>query len=250
MLWLRKWNSQSYVSSSHKHINIKDASYDLFISIQPWRLGLAGTRAQSCDRYGSGTLHPERVLGGSLPLLSPALRHSYFSHQVPPSATTREILAAKGGTVGQKDVILPKFQLPRKFRENLHAANLRHGTNGFTSPPKEGVVMTFCPRIPPSSAGFERANLGIKGQHATARPPKPSYDTSLLCTVKEFRNSKKDIRDKWSFIKTVFTQTMSFCYAGEWRIIILLGVWMNTVRSDEETGDWCSGTQKYIFVVS
>ena len=35
--------------------------------------GLAGTRAQSCDRYGSGTLHPGHVLGGSLPLLSPHL---------------------------------------------------------------------------------------------------------------------------------------------------------------------------------
>jgi len=34
--------------------------------------GLAGTTAQSCDRYGSGTLHPGQVLGGSLPLLSPA----------------------------------------------------------------------------------------------------------------------------------------------------------------------------------
>ena len=32
---------------------------------------LAGTRAQSCDRYGSDTLHPGQVLGGSLPLLSP-----------------------------------------------------------------------------------------------------------------------------------------------------------------------------------
>ena len=42
-----------------------------FISIQPWRPGLAGTRAQSCERYGSGTLHPGQVLGGSLPLLSP-----------------------------------------------------------------------------------------------------------------------------------------------------------------------------------
>ena len=75
-----------------------------FISIQPWRPGLAGTRAKSCDRYGSGTLHPGQVLGGSLPLLFPAFRRSHFSRQVPPSATTREILAAKGGTVGEKDV--------------------------------------------------------------------------------------------------------------------------------------------------
>ena len=67
-------------------------------------MGLAGTRAQSCDRYGSGTLHPGQVLGGSFPLLSPAIRRSHFSRQVPPSATTREILAAKGGTVGENDV--------------------------------------------------------------------------------------------------------------------------------------------------
>jgi len=75
-----------------------------FISIQPWRPGLAGTRAQSCERYGSGTLHPGQLLGGSLPLLSPAFKRSHFNRQVPLSTTTREILAAKGGTVGEKDV--------------------------------------------------------------------------------------------------------------------------------------------------
>jgi len=74
-----------------------------FISIQPWTPSLVGTRAQSCDRYGSGTLHPRQVLGGRLPLLSPAFRPSHFSRQVPLSATTREILAAKSGTVGEKD---------------------------------------------------------------------------------------------------------------------------------------------------
>ena len=41
-------------------------------------------------------------------------------------------------------VILLKFRLPRKFRDFfLHAANLRHGTDGFTSPPKEGVLRIF-----------------------------------------------------------------------------------------------------------
>ena len=30
-------------------------------------------------------------------------------------------------------VILPKFRLPRKYRDLLHAANLRHWTEGFTS---------------------------------------------------------------------------------------------------------------------
>ena len=31
------------------------------------------------------------------------------------------------------------------FRDLLHAANLRHGTDGFTSPPKEGVLSIFSP---------------------------------------------------------------------------------------------------------
>ena len=60
------------------------------------------------------------------------------------------------------------------FRDLLHAANLRHGTDGFTSPPKEGVLRIFSPlKIRRLSAGFEPANLGTKGQHATPRPPKP-----------------------------------------------------------------------------
>ena len=42
-------------------------------------------------------------------------------------------------------VILPKFRLPRTFRDLLHAAHLRHGTDGFTSPPKEGVLRIFSP---------------------------------------------------------------------------------------------------------
>ena len=31
------------------------------------------------------------------------------------------------------------------FRDLLHAANIRHGTDGFTSPPKEGVLRIFSP---------------------------------------------------------------------------------------------------------
>jgi hypothetical protein len=31
------------------------------------------------------------------------------------------------------------------FRDLLHAANLRHGTAGFTSPPKEAVLGIFSP---------------------------------------------------------------------------------------------------------
>ena len=54
--------------------------------------------------------------------------------------------------------------------------DLLHGTDGFTSPPKEGVLrIFFALKNPTASAGFEHANLGTKGQHATPRPPKPLY---------------------------------------------------------------------------
>jgi hypothetical protein len=52
------------------------------------------------------------------------------------------MLAAKGGTMGEKGcpVILPTWRLYL-----LHAANPRHGTDGFTSPPKEGLLGIFSP---------------------------------------------------------------------------------------------------------
>jgi hypothetical protein len=68
------------------------------------------------------------------------------------------------------------------FRELLHAAYLRHGTNGFTSPPKEGVIEDFFAlKNPTGSAGFEGANLGTKGRHATPRQPKPPQYKSIKC---------------------------------------------------------------------
>ena len=67
---------------------------------------------------------------------------------------------------------MPNFHV--RFRDLLHAVNLRHGTNGFTSLPKEGVLRIFFSlKNPTASAGFEPANWGSKGQHATFRPPKP-----------------------------------------------------------------------------
>ena len=49
------------------------------------------------------------------------------------------------------------------FRDLLHDVNLRHGTNGFTSLPKEGVLrIFFALKNPTASADFELANLGTK----------------------------------------------------------------------------------------
>ena len=62
---------------------------------------------------------------------------------------------------------MPDFHVT--FRDLLHAVNLRHGTNGFTSLPR----IFFALKNPTASAAFEPANLSTKVQHTTSRPPKP-----------------------------------------------------------------------------
>jgi hypothetical protein len=41
--------------------------------------------------------------------------------------------------------IWPKTRLPPNSRDLLRASNLRHGTDGFTSPPKKGVLRILLP---------------------------------------------------------------------------------------------------------
>jgi hypothetical protein len=45
------------------------------------------------------------------------------------------------------------------LRDLLHFTNLRHGTDSFTSPPKEGMLRIFCPKI-------GRLQPGTRGQRA------------------------------------------------------------------------------------
>ena len=55
-------------------------------------------------------------------------------------------LTVEGGTLRGREIfrqISSRIRLPRNSRDLLHAANLRHGTDGFTSPPKEGVLRIF-----------------------------------------------------------------------------------------------------------
>ena len=57
-------------------------------------------------------------------------------------------LAAKGRTLRGREMfrqISSRIRLPRNSRDLLHAANLRPETDGFTSPPKEGVLRIFSP---------------------------------------------------------------------------------------------------------
>ena len=91
----------------------------------------------------------------------------------------------KGGTTWARNgnefcLKIPDFHVI--FRDLLHAVNLRHGTNSFTSLPKEGILRVFFTlKNPTASAGFVPANFGTKGQHVTSKPPKPKPAVTGTC---------------------------------------------------------------------
>jgi hypothetical protein len=70
----------------------------------------------------------------------------------------------KDGITSEQWPANPDFHVNRRVL--LHAANLRHGTDGFTSPPQEGMLWIFSPEKSDASAGFEPVILGTRGQHA------------------------------------------------------------------------------------
>ena len=66
-----------------------------------------------------------------------------------------------------------KWRLPRHFWVLLHAVNLRHGTDGFTSPLKEGTLRIFRPK---NLTALTRLNPRTRVPEAstlTSRPPTP-----------------------------------------------------------------------------
>jgi len=75
---------------------------------------------------------------------------------------------AEGGTLRGREMfrqIWPRIRLTRNSRDLLHATNLRHGTDGFTSEGRRAEDF-FALKNPTASAGFKPTNLGTKGQHA------------------------------------------------------------------------------------
>jgi hypothetical protein len=62
--------------------------------------------------------------------------------------------AAEGATMGEKwSRILPKVTTSTSLLDSFTFRKERHGTDGFTSPPKEGVLRIFSPE---KSDGFGR----------------------------------------------------------------------------------------------
>jgi len=112
------------------------------------------------------------------------VRRSNFRHQASPGASPRESTQRRKVELWARNVrnFCLNADLHVTFKDLLHAVNLRHGTDGFTSPPKEGVLRIFFrSKNPTASAGCQPANLGTKGQHAISRPPKPLSFMYVKC---------------------------------------------------------------------
>jgi hypothetical protein len=72
----------------------------------------------------------------------------------PASVATLANPAAEGGTMGEKwPRILPKVATSTSLLGSFTCREVRNGTDGFTSTPKEGVLRIFSPE---KSEGFGR----------------------------------------------------------------------------------------------
>ena len=112
---------------------------------------------------------------------------------------------------------------------------------GFFSPIKN----------PTASAGFEPANLGTKGQHATPRPPKPLI---LLYRGEFFKLHYDNKYFKSTSAKDSFytnkLKTRSFELWHSWHkwSIYVSGISISVVRTDKKTGDSCFVTSKFSLI--
>ena len=118
-------------------------------------------------------LLPGQSLRGMLPLLSPAFRHSKLSRQVHPRLQDARVeLWAR--------ILSGKFSRNDDFHAILGSftcRKVRHGTDGFTSPPKEGVLrMFFALKIRRLRPGLNLRTWLPEASMLIPRPPKlPSY---------------------------------------------------------------------------
>jgi len=101
---------------------------------------------QSSTCFKQNLAHPQEVkfFGVGCHCFPPPLNVPTFSARCLHIQRRDRPLAAEGGTLRGQEMfrqISSRIRLPRNSRDLLHAANLRHGTDGFTCPPKKGVLI-------------------------------------------------------------------------------------------------------------
>ena len=73
------------------------------------------------------------------------VRHSNFRHQAPPRVSPHKSTQRRKVELWARNIqeFCLNADLHVTFRDLLHAVKLRHRTDSFTSPPKEGVLRIF-----------------------------------------------------------------------------------------------------------
>jgi hypothetical protein len=128
------------------------------------------TPSSSSSTTGLRWLMPPEVLQPAGLLYEPGFGISCLYRQEPPTPRQQRRerpLAGKEELWARTAlwILLSNSEFQPIWRDLLHAENLRHGTDGFTSSPKEGMLRIFSPwKI--RRLRVEPANFGTRCQHA------------------------------------------------------------------------------------
>jgi hypothetical protein len=125
-----------------------------------------------------------------LALCAPHLVPSVISRGAPHQATWETSVSEGRNWVRNGRSILP---VDSNFHVNhrilLHAANLQHGTDGFTSPPKKGTLWIFFARkIWRFRPGSNPCSWVPEDSTLTYRPPKPLVKGQNTVTINMCKN--------------------------------------------------------------
>jgi len=96
------------------------------------------------------------------------VRRSNFRHQASPRVLPRESTQRRNVELWARNVrqCCLNVYFHVTFRDLLHAVKLRHGTDGFTSTPRGGVLRIFSPQ---KSDGFGRVRTRELGYQRPSR---------------------------------------------------------------------------------
>ena len=129
------------------------------------------------------------------------------------------------------------------FRNLLHAVNLRHGTDGFTSPPKEGVLRIFSPWkiwrlrpglnprtwVPKATTLPLDHRSRLLAQILTTLPRRsPCTDTILRMVTMSTSSGWLPLTQVWGHTKTVFTCPVALSSHGSRHCLwtwVLIPLW-------------------------
>ena len=159
------------MSPSHIYIPLYS-----FISIQPYRPGWQEPEPSHVTGMALAHCIMGKCLGVVCHCFPPSLGVPTFAARCLYVRNDARDPSSERWNCGREicPVIMPKFRLPRKFRD-LFTCRKSTTWDRRLYFPSEGrrAEDFYALKNPTASAGFEPANLGIKGQHATPRPPKP-----------------------------------------------------------------------------